>query len=163
MSGSREATGARNGTEGPSSAVTALWGAAWAMQTAQPGDGAPPLAGPGQICTAAVALADLEGGARSALEGAASCDMIFLSAAALVLICLAAAFFAAFFAAILASYLSTILSATFNAHLAAALLLFRKFFGTSKVPNLLCWAKTRWSCRGERWRKCARQMRGSNG
>ena len=129
------------------------------MQAAQPGDGAPPPAGPAQIFTAAVALADLEGGARST-SGAASCDVIFLSAAALVLICLAAAaFFAAFFAAILASYLSTILSATFNAHLAAALLLFRKFFGTSKV----CWAKTRWSCRGERWRKCARQMRGSNG
>ena len=147
-SGSREATGARNGTEGPSSAVTALWGAAWAMQTARPGDGAPPLAGPGQICTAAVALADLEGGACSALEGAASCDMIFLSAAALVLICLAAAaFFAAFFAAILARYLSAILSATFNAHLAASLLLFRKVFGTSKVPNLLCCAKTPWSCR----------------
>merc|ERR1740139_1901061 len=93
-------------------------------------------------------LADLEGGARSALEGAASCDMIFLSAAALVLICLAAAaFFAAFFAAILARYLSAILSATFNAHLAACLLLFRKVFGTSKVPNLLCWAKTPWSLR----------------
>ena len=133
------------------------------MQAAQPGDGAPPPAGPAQIFTAAVALADLEGGARST-SGAASCDVIFLSAAALVLICLAAAFFAAFFAALLASYLSTILSATFNAHLAASLLLmFRKFFGTSKVPNLLCWAKTRWSCRGERWRKCARQMRGSDG
>ena len=132
------------------------------MQAAQPGDGAPPPAGPAQIFTAAVALADLEGGARST-SGAASCDVIFLSAAALVLICLAAAFFAAFFAAILASYLSTILSATFNAHLAASLLLFRKVFGTSKVPNLLCWAKTRWSCRGERWRKCARQMRGSDG
>merc|ERR1740124_1343817 len=88
-------------------------------------------------------LADLEGGARSALEGAASCDMIFLSAAALVLICLAAA---AFFAAIL--------SATFNAHLAACLLLFRKVFGTSKVPNLLCWAKTPWSLRA--WLPCRR-------
>ena len=81
VSGSRSATGARNGTEGPSSAVTALWGAAWAMQTAQPGDGAPPLAGPGQICTAAVALADLEGGARSALEGAASCDKVVMEGA----------------------------------------------------------------------------------
>ena len=119
------------------------------MQAAQPGDGAPPPAGPAQIFTAAVALADLEGGARST-SGAASCDVIFLSAAALVLICLAAAFFAAFFAAILARYLSACSSATFAAHFAAVSLLLRKVFGTWKVPNLLCRAKTPWPYRERR-------------
>ena len=95
-------------------------------------------------------MADLEGVARSALNGTAAALSAAAFTAPFLVFSSAAAFFAAFFAAILARYLSACSSATFAAHFAAVSLLLRKVFGTWKVPNLLCRAKTPWSYRERR-------------
>ena len=46
----------------------------------------------------------------------------------------------------LAAILGAILVVTAAASAADSLVVFIKSFGTKNRPNLLCWAKTRWSC-----------------
>ena len=110
--------------------------------------------GPGCSQAAPSSLGDLAGKTCSATAGASSATALFLAfwsvCAWLVfvrtvfsLVCVATACLVAFLAA---SF-----SATLIAHCSASSLKLRKVFGTWKVPNLLCRAKTPWSCaRGQK-------------
>jgi len=97
-------------------------------------------------------LGDLAGKTCSATAGASSATASFLAFWSVCawsvfvrtvfwLVCVATACLVAFFVAFLAAPFS----ATLSAHCSASSLKLRKVFGTWKVPNLLCRAKTSWS------------------
>ena len=91
---------------------------------------------PGQIITGASSLVVWAGAASSATSLVALAFLIFrLASACSAATCCLAAILAAVFLVVTAA-----------ASAADSMVVFIKSFGTKNVPNLLCWAKTWWSC-----------------
>ena len=108
---------------------------------------------PGCSQAAPSSLGDLAGKTCSATVGASSATALFL---AFWSVCARSVFVRTVFwlvcvaTACLVAFLAAPFSATLSAHCSASSLKLRKVFGTWKVPNLLCRAKTSWSWGGGR-------------
>ena len=119
---------------------------------AQPGHGALSLVRPRAKRTASSSLVALAGAASSA-DIACFASLVASSSVALsfffffLAFCLASAVSAAAcLAAFLTAILAVVLEATAAASAADFVVVFIKSFGIRNVPNLLCRAKTWWSC-----------------